>query len=53
MYGVLPEELPADCSWVQPDDWGGGAEVTISQIERDHDSDGEGGHPVVLDAPGE
>jgi uncharacterized protein (DUF2236 family) len=23
MYGVLPDELPADCTWVAPYAWGG------------------------------
>jgi hypothetical protein len=22
MYGVLPTELPQDCTWVEPYDWG-------------------------------
>ena len=34
MYGVLPEELPEDCTWVEPYSWGGDdEEPTMSQLE--------------------
>jgi hypothetical protein len=34
MFGVLPEELPEDCTWVEPHNRGadGGEERTMSEL---------------------
>ena len=49
MHGVLPEELPADCSWVEPYDWGDDVELTISEVEFDDETDEDRRRPVVFE----
>jgi hypothetical protein len=51
MHGVLPEELPADCSWVEPYDWGDDVEVTISEVDDETDEDRR--RPVVFETQAE
>ncbi len=53
MHGVLPEELPADCSWVEPYDWGDDVDLTISEIQFDDDTDEDRRQPVVFETPAE
>jgi hypothetical protein len=58
MYGVLPEELPAGSTWVEPYSWGGeGEEPTMAQLEigidaRDDETPSPiGGSEVTSGAP--
>jgi hypothetical protein len=45
MYGVLPEELPKGCTWVEPYSWGGEEEEpTMSQLELIDLDDTTGGN---------
>jgi hypothetical protein len=34
MYGVLPEQLPPNCTWVVPHDRGGNAEVSADSLDH-------------------
>ncbi len=34
MYGVLPEQLPPNCTWVRPHDRGGSGEVPGDQLDH-------------------
>jgi hypothetical protein len=34
MYGVLPDELPANCTWVVPHDRGGNADPQTDPVDQ-------------------
>ena len=49
MHGVLPETLPADCTWVGPHDRGDDVDLTISEIHFDDDTHEDRRQPVVFE----
>jgi len=51
MHGVLPEELPPHCSWVEPYHWGDDGDLTTSEIHFDDDTDDDRRRPVVFETP--
>ena len=53
MHGVLPEQLPADSTWVEPYDWGGDVELTISEIEFGDETNEDRRRSVVFEMPAE
>jgi hypothetical protein len=53
MHGVLPELLPANCTWVAPYDWGYDVEVTLRGVHFDEETDEGGSRPVVFETTAE
>jgi len=53
MHGVLPELLPANCTWVAPYDWGHDVEVTLREVHFDEETDEGGRRPVVFETTAE